>query len=52
MKILKKRDNALLEKNLKVIFSTFFLLKLSQSNPILGFYNKKKLKNVHCIYSE
>ncbi len=48
----KKRENALLEKNLKVIFSTFFLLKLSQSNPILGFYNKKAKKcSLHtCIF--
>jgi hypothetical protein len=38
----KKPENALLEKNFKVIFSTFFLLKLSQSNPILGFYKKSQ----------
>ncbi len=44
MKILKKRENALLEKNSKSYFQPFFLLKLSQSNPILGFYNKKTKK--------
>jgi hypothetical protein len=37
IKIYKKHENALLEKNFKVIFSTFFLLKLSDSNPSSGF---------------
>jgi hypothetical protein len=42
MKILgKKRENALLEQNFNVIFSTFYILKLSKNNPILGFYSKK-----------
>jgi hypothetical protein len=36
-------------KKISVIFSTFFLLNLSQSNPIQGFY-KKKAKKVHNIY--
>jgi hypothetical protein len=40
----KKRENALLEKISKSYFQSFFLLKLSQSNPILGFYNKKAKK--------
>jgi hypothetical protein len=30
----KKRENALLEKKFKVVFSTFFLLKFSYSNPL------------------
>ncbi len=47
-KILKKWENALLEKNFKVIFSTFFLLRLSLSDPLFGFYSKKP-KNVHYI---
>jgi hypothetical protein len=44
MKILKKRENTLLEKISKSYFQPFFLLKLSQSNPKLDFYNKKAKK--------
>ncbi len=40
----KKRENALLEKNFKVIFPSFFLLKLSLSDPLLSFYSKKTEK--------
>ncbi len=40
----KKRENALLENISKSYFQPFFLVKLSQSNPILGFYNKKANK--------
>ncbi len=40
----EKRENALLEKISKSYFQPFFLIKLSQSNPILGFYNKKAKK--------
>jgi hypothetical protein len=48
IKILKKSENALLEKISKSYFQPLFLLKLSQSNPILSFYIKK-LKSVHYI---
>jgi hypothetical protein len=43
MKILKKRENALLEKDFTFIFSTFFLLK-SLSDPFIRF---KKTKKIH-----
>ncbi len=39
-----KRENALFEKISKSYFQPFLLLKLSQSNPILSFYNKKAKK--------
>jgi hypothetical protein len=42
MKILKKRENAMLEPRYKVIFSTFVLLRLLKSDPSLGFNNKKQ----------
>jgi hypothetical protein len=57
MKILKKFENALLEKNVKVIISTFFFLSCHKNPPILGFYSKRadhcffiiRSKNVFCI---
>jgi hypothetical protein len=35
---IEKLENALLENNFKVACSTCFLLKLSDSNPLQGFY--------------
>jgi hypothetical protein len=50
MKISKKRENALLEKSSKSFFQLFFLLKLSLSDPLLGFYSKKTDKYSFYIF--
>jgi hypothetical protein len=46
---LTKHENALLETNSKVVFSTFFLLKLSESNPLKGL-SRKKATNVLYVF--
>jgi hypothetical protein len=47
--IFKKRENALLE-TFKCISLTLFLLKSSQSNPLLDFYSKKYENYLLYIY--
>jgi hypothetical protein len=40
--ILRNCENVLLEKMFKVIFSTFLVLRLSLSDPFIGFYSNEK----------
>jgi hypothetical protein len=51
-KILKKRENALLENNSNVIFQLFYLLRLALSDLLLGFYsNKIEKSSLSCLKS-